>query len=318
VIRKRFATAAKAAVTIVIIWLVLGHVDLAPVASRLARLGPIQIVLGVLPFAVQMALAAERWRIICDRLGIGLRFGPALQIVVIGTFFNQTLPSAVGGDAMRIWLLVRDRVGLGKAINSVLCDRVLALVVLTALSAATLPLFYKDVADPSARYAVTAFVAVGLAGFAVFLALGSLVARLLGLWNVTRPFGELANDFRCLFTVSGATMVLVLSSLLIHLLTIAGAWLIAALLGIGVNLLDCLIVMPPVILITMLPASIAGWGLREGAMVVGFGLVGVASSDALAISICLGLANIIVGLPGGLLWLRNRQVAAPEIASARR
>lgn len=57
-------------------------------------------------------------------------------------FFNQTLSSTVGGDAMRVWLLARNRCTFGKAVSSVPCDRVLALIVPTALSAAALPLFY--------------------------------------------------------------------------------------------------------------------------------------------------------------------------------
>lgn len=316
-IRKRITTAVKAAITAFIIWLVLSHVELAPVAARLERLGPLQIVIGLLPFIAQLVFAAERWRVICNRLNVALRFGSALQIVTIGTFFNQTLPSAVGGDAVRVWLLVRDRVGFGKAVNTVLCDRVFALVILIGLSAATLPLFYQHIGDANARYGVTAFVIAGLVGVVVFLASGQQIAHLLRRWKFSRPFGELAGDFHRLFTAPRITLWLGTWSLAIHLLTIVAAWTIARLLGIAANFIDCLIVIPPVILITMLPISIAGWGLREGAMVVGLGLVGVVPSDALAISICFGLASVITGLPGGLLWLSNRQAPAPEIASAR-
>jgi len=245
-----------------------------------------------------------------------LRFVPALQIVTIGMFFNQTLPSAIGGDAMRVWLLMRDRVTFGRAINTVLCDRVFALVVLIGLSAATLPLFYWDVADAHARYGVTAFIAIGLGGFAVFIVFGMQIAHLLRRWKLSQPFGDLAHDFHRLFTAPSVTVSLTVWSLAIHLLTVVAAWVIATVLSIETGLLDCLIMIPPVVMISMLPISIAGWGVREGAMVVGFGLVGMAPSDALAISICFGLANIIIGLPGGLLWVRSRQATA-ETASAR-
>lgn len=305
-IRKRLSTVAKAAISLLIIWFLLSRVDLAPVGARLARLGPLKILLGLFPLVTQLVIAAERWRLVCRQLGVTLRFLTGLQIVAIGAFFNQTLPSAVGGDAMRVWLLARERVGLGKAVNTVLCDRVLALVVLIGLTATTLPLFYEHVESPAARVAVTIFALTGLAGFAVFLVAGPWVARLLQRWTVSRPFGELAIDFHRLFSASIATVTLIGWSLAIHLLTILSAWLIARLLAVDVNLLDCLIVMPPIVLITMLPISIAGWGLREGAMVVGFGMVGVASADALAISICFGLANIVTALPGGVLWLRDR------------
>lgn len=316
-IRHKIAIAAKAATTIAIIWLVLSHVDLGPVASRLTRLGPIEIAIGMLPFVVQLVLGAERWRIICGRLGVALRFGPALHFGFIGMFFNQTLPSAVGGDAMRVWLLVRDGVAWGKALNTVLCDRVLALVVLVGLSAGTLPLFYRHVADANARYGVTAFVTITIVGFVVFLAMGNRIGYLLSLWRFTRPFGDLANDFHSLFTAPSVTFALVMWSLTIHVLTIAAVWVIATILGIDATLLDCLIIVPPVVLITMLPVSIAGWGVREGAMVIGFGFVGIAASDALAMSVVFGLAYILLGLPGGLLWFWTRQATTPNIASAK-
>ena len=63
------------------------------------------------------------------------------------------------------------------------------------------------------------------------------------------------------------------------------AYLIAQSLSIEVSVLDCLVLIPPVILITTLPISIAGWGVREGAMVAAFAFVGVAEGDAFVMSI---------------------------------
>ncbi|MBV8536001.1 MAG: flippase-like domain-containing protein, partial [Alphaproteobacteria bacterium] len=252
-IAKRLVTGIKAAITIGIIWVVISHVDLAPVAARLRHIGALDIVVAILPFAAQQVLWAERWRAICGRLGVELRFVPALQIVTIGMFFNQTLPSAVGGDAMRVWLLVRERVTFGKALSTVLCDRVLALVVLVGLSAATLPLFYGHVGDPHARYGLTAFVAIGAAGFAVFLAFGTQIAHLLRRWKLSRPFGELAHDFHLLFTTPTVTLSLTTWSLAIHVLTVGSAWVIARGLAVDASLREFLVVMPPGLRITMLP-----------------------------------------------------------------
>ena len=78
---------------------------------------------------------------------------------------------------------------------------------------------------------------------------------------------------------------------------------LARTLGAEVTWLDCLILMPPVLLISMVPISIAGWGVREGAMVAAFGLVGMAPETAFALSVLFGLVTMAVGLPGGLVWL---------------
>lgn len=56
----------------------------------------------------------------------------------------------------------------------------------------------------------------------------------------------------------------------------------------------------------MIPISIAGWGVREGAMVVGLGLVGVSSSTALSVSLLFGGVLVVVGLLGGLIWEGRR------------
>jgi uncharacterized membrane protein YbhN (UPF0104 family) len=56
-------------------------------------------------------------------------------------------------------------------------------------------------------------------------------------------------------------------------------------------------------LVSMAPISLAGWGVREGAMIVGLGLAGIVPADALAVSVAYGLLQLALGLLGGALWL---------------
>lgn len=77
----------------------------------------------------------------------------------------------------------------------------------------------------------------------------------------------------------------------------------AASLGIKVSMLDCIVLMQPVALLANLPISVGGWGVRETAVVLLFGLIGVPSSAALVLSLQLGLLALLVVLPGGILWL---------------
>lgn len=60
-------------------------------------------------------------------------------------------------------------------------------------------------------------------------------------------------------------------------------------------------------LLSMVPISLGGWGVREAAMVWLFGAVGIHSQEAVSISILFGLATTAAGLPGGLLWLLDRR-----------
>jgi len=69
---------------------------------------------------------------------------------------------------------------------------------------------------------------------------------------------------------------------------------------------------PPILLITMMPISIAGWGVREATMMVAFGYAGLAQTDGTVVSILFGAVFFIVGGVGGLVWIFSAEkTAAP-------
>jgi glycosyltransferase 2 family protein len=308
--RKWLAVAAKAAISILLIWYLLDRVDVTKVVARARTLDVYEAALCLVVLVVQIGLVTLRWWCVARITDTALSLGAALRILVIGMFFNQTLPSSVGGDAVRVWLVTRENIPLGKAVNVVLCDRVLALVVLVGVIGATLPAIYSRVSDEATRTALAALVGIGAVGLIVFLIAGERIADLLRRWRATRPFGDLASDFRRLFTRPAAVSPLILS-LAIHLLTVLAVMFLAWGLEIQASFLDGLMIVPTVLLLTTLPISVAGWGVREGAMVAGFGLVGVPADGALALSVLYGLATIVVSLPGGLVWLAGRTGGAP-------
>jgi uncharacterized membrane protein YbhN (UPF0104 family) len=64
---------------------------------------------------------------------------------------------------------------------------------------------------------------------------------------------------------------------------------------------------PPVMLITMMPISIAGWGVREATMMVAFGYAGLAQTDGTVVSILFGTVSFFVGAAGGLVWILSSE-----------
>ena len=308
--RKWLAIAAKAAISILLIWFLFDRVDVTKVVARTRTLDALDAALCLLVLIVQTGLVTIRWWLVARTTDTALSLPAALRILLIGMFFNQTLPSSVGGDAMRVWLVTREGSPLGKAVNVVLCDRVLALVVLVGLIGATLPAIYARVDDEMMRAALAALVGVGAIGLSGFLIAGERLASFLRRWRFTRPLGNLASDFRRLFTQPAAIAPLILSAV-IHLLTVLTVMLLAWGLGIQARFSDGLMIVPTVVLLTTLPISVAGWGVREGAMVAGFGLIGVPADGALAVSVLYGLATVIVSLPGGVVWLVGRSSGEP-------
>jgi uncharacterized membrane protein YbhN (UPF0104 family) len=98
----------------------------------------------------------------------------------------------------------------------------------------------------------------------------------------------------------------------VHLSTVIACVVLAHSLGAALSPLDALILLPPVILLTAIPITIGGWGVREGAMVAALGLVGIPAHLALAISVLLGLAVVVIGLLGGGVWLVSKDRASVD------
>ena len=123
--------------------------------------------------------------------------------------------------------------------------------------------------------------------------------------KLIRGVAQLATDTKKLFLSPGKALLAVGLGVTGNTLLALATFFLAQSIGVGVTLLDCLVLMPPVILITTIPISIAGWGLRESAMVAIFGFIGIVQEDAIALSLLFGLINAFVSLPGGFLWMMS-------------
>ena len=86
----------------------------------------------------------------------------------------------------------------------------------------------------------------------------------------------------------------------------ASFYILALGLGLSYPFSVYLILVPPAILLTVLPISLAGWGVREGALVGLFVLIGAPRATVLTCSMLYGLSNVVVALPGLAVYLRQR------------
>ncbi len=308
---------AKIVVSLALIWIVVRAFDMKGVFHYLLQVDPGTILLVLLCALCVVPLHTLRWMIAVEASGKQIPFGTAMQIVLIGHFFNQTLPSSVGGDAVRIWCASRAGLEVGEAVRTVVADRGISLVGLLLLVGAGLPWLFDLVTDPAARLAIAAVIAAGIGGFLVFIALPQLPPSLLK-WRITRAFTELSALARRLaLTPRYALPILGLSLIGFIIFVFIVFWLASAL-RLEARFTDCLLLVPPVLLISVIPVSIAGWGVREGAMVVAFGFVGAPPSAAFAVSVLFGLVIAAASLPGALLWLMSGYSAKNLKEAARR
>lgn len=294
--------AAKLAVSAGLIALVLSKIDLGALKDRLLSPDAAALAATIVLAAVQVVVVAWRFGRVLAALGRPIGLGEAVTINMIGLFFNQSLPSTMGGDAMRIWRLVRRGAPLGAAVNGVLLDRITALIGIVILIALTLPLLFELVEDRRPVIAFTIVLAIGIAGIVLTLSIRR-APKVLERWRVVRGIGALLGDLRQIVLQPRHSAPVLGVAVIGHLMTTAIVYGLALAYGVGVGYVECLVLVSPVMLISVVPISIAGWGVREGAMVAAFALVGIAAAEALVVSVAFGLVSVLLGLPGGLVFL---------------
>ncbi len=316
-IPKRAAFFLKAAITGTLIWLVFRGVAVGEVAERLASISVGAVGTALALLALQGALAAQRWRAVMRLFGNVLSYPRAARLFFEGLFFNQTLPSTIGGDAVRMYRAIASGLPTGAAVNGVLLDRIAGFVGLLIVVAVTQPLLYLRVEEPAVRFVFAALVLAGIAVVVLLLVMGDL-PRALDRWRVVRGAVALSRALRRVVSHRPVAVPVLGLSVVGHILIVAAVFVLARDLGLDIGFVDCLVLVPAVILLSAAPVSIAGWGVREGAMVAAFGLLGASREDALGLSVLFGLTMIAVGLPGGLLWLLDpgRRTVDPAVAAA--
>ena len=294
--------AVKLAVSGGLLWFIATNFDIGTSAARLSQLDVVYVLAAVVVFILLLTNNLLRWRIVMRAINALLPLGQSFQILYVGIFFNQTLPSSVGGDAVRIILARRHGLSLQGAVNGVMLERVVNIFGLIVLVVATQPFLLSRIGDNPAKFVFPILAALAVAGIMILMLLDRIPERFRR-WSIVRGAANLAGDTKSLFLSPGRALTavgfgvlgMVLLSLIVYFLALA--------LGIQVSPVDTMVLVPPVMLIASVPISIAGWGLRESAMVAAFSFLGVAEGDAFVLSVLFGLANIVASLPGGLIWL---------------
>ncbi len=321
-VKKYALVALKFLVSGGLIWFLLASVDTAAVKSRLADADWSLLAVAALVIVFQVTVAGARWWAVMHGIGHPLPWLELSRLFYIGSFFSQALPSSVGGDPIRIFMAYKDGVPLKKAINGVLLERVATIVALVLVVTAVQPAFISKLESGAKSLAIMTIVlllAGVIAGLVVLVCLDRL-PQSFRRFKIVRGLATLAEDTRDLARDWSSCLAALVFGTLTHLNISTVVYLIAQALGVGIGWLDCLILIPLVVLVTTLPISIAGWGVRESAMVAALGMVGVAADAALSVSLTLGLLVVVTMIPGGLLWLIGRRrdgaVSAQEAADA--
>ena len=302
---KKIAVLLKVIVSLGLITFLINQVDFKAIVNILKNVDITMIIYAMILLTIQVFIATTRWQFVLKCQKIMLGYKNTLQILWSGLFFNQAMPSSVGGDVIRGYYLKKQGMTLGRATLGVLMDRLFGMVGLALLVVASLPLLFELINDSIARSGVL-FIALGISLALLFIFFTDKLPGNFSHLKVIRGFYSLSQDGRHCISKNYNGLIIIIISILIHLISVVTVMTMAIGLGINVEWSGFLLIIPLVTLMMVVPISIAGWGVREGVMVVGFGYLGVAPEAALALSILYGLLMLVVALPGGVVWALKR------------
>jgi len=247
------------------------------------------------------ALRALRWQVLLEAQAIHVPLRRLVELYFAGAFFNITLPTGLGGDAVKMMELGRTTGKVPEAIGTTLVDRAIGLWTLFVMALAALPFSYHLLPGDNGLYVLLLSVAAVVGGWVV---MGTPLIPWLGS-KIRLPGQESLERFYRSVSSLGypALGKACLVSLVFNIMLVLFNGLIAT--GLGVNLpWGIWLLFTPIISLSLaLPISIGGLGVREQTVTILLGTMGVSASTSLAVSLMIYfLTNIVVGLVGGVWY----------------
>lgn len=276
-----------------LVTLLLWNVGIEDTIARLRLLEWHWALGAILLTAITGVLHAIRWRLVLAAWHYTLAPSLALREIWIGYFFNQLLPTSVGGDGVRAFRHYRAGAPLGIAFRGVLVERVFGLLACVALSVLAVPAMFWAAPDSIATLAIAIVVAGALVGSWILCKAPKWILRFLP-ERIRKEITLVSDGISNSVYTKGAIVI----SIGMQLAIATSVACLSVGLGLAVNPLLVAVLFQPVTLLTLVPVSLAGWGLREGALVATLGAVGVRGADALPMSLVFGAILLLISLPG--------------------
>ncbi len=305
--RKRIWTILRIFIGIGLMTLLIWRLDLGKILTNIRSIEFHYLLYALIPYFFFIIVSAWRWQVLLNYKRFNIPFGRTLMIYFIATFFNNFLPTTIGGDVMRVLYSMKQR--RADALATVLVDRILGFVGLFVF--AFFAVLYLFIIRHQTEF--LPFIVIGLAIIVMitylffseraYNRLSPIVqkVKILKLGERLNRLHEAATDF------SGAwatIIVCIVYSVVIQALLAIGPFLVMAGMPTSkVSVLPFFIYVPIINVVSMIPISFNALGVREYFYVLLFARVGFAAETAVAISLVSFFLYFVLSLAGGVFFI---------------
>lgn len=252
-------------------------------------------IFATLSYLFTMYFSTMRWAYFVK---VQKRFKELFEIYMIGTFFNLFMPGTVGGDAIKAYYLYKGSQKKGDSLVSVFMERYMGMCGLIFIALAGLVFGYKYISGSFIVTLMLLIIGIFVAGslFVVFFPYEMFYKKLTG---VRKSIGTyLMNAKVVLYTF--------LLSLLVQGIGICVVYLLGLSIDVSASFSTYLIFVPIISVISMVPISFSGIGVREYSFLYLFSIVGVSKEKAVSLSLLWFLVMIITGLVGMFYYIKKK------------
>ena len=323
---RRVALILKAVVAATILGLVLARVDLEVALRHLRGVSLPMLCVALLPVLLIRVLMAAKWSVLLRQRGVTVGVWALLRIVLVSGFLAMLLPTSLGADALRLVELKRRRHAFAAAASATLADRMLTIIAIVLVSCIAAVLCWDRVSDKTPLWSVFG---ISIVLSATILAVVSrapaqLAERMGAVWSKVveprlpgLPRGErieglgrkalgkaleVHQELRDLAKTPRTIIWAFVLNLLVQLVRVVHIDLVFRSIGVPIPFVYGLAFVPIIILLTLLPISFFGLGIKEAGFVFFFSLVGVAPEACVTASGLTYVVQLVIVLVGALLF----------------
>ncbi len=308
-------TIAKAIISIGLftyLFIAADHVQIVRVLKNVYRAdGLTFLILAVIAGLLSIWLMSLRWQIILKHYELDFRVKRLFGFYLVGLFFNNFLPSSIGGDIIRIYKVVGDSDDRTAGFASVILERVLGIA--ATLFLAITSLYYVSHYFNDDRILYTSIALFGLiVAFFILITRSRPFEFLLQVFdkltilNIGERINKLIEAIHILKEKKEVFILVFILSILSQVAIVFLNYAVVLALDIKVDLIYLFLVVPVTFIITMLP-SINGVGVREYRFVFFFAAINVSSAAAISLSVMNLLIPMFISIWGGILFLTQRK-----------
>lgn len=333
----------KIVLSIALLLLILNKFDSKSILPSIQKVSFVSVVLSLILVWLANALMAFRWQWILlsqqaqqsqqsqevqtfqnpQISNHQISFHVLWKLTNMGQFFNQTMPSSIGGDLARIWLLNNQEPSLSlvNTTSSVVLERLFGFVTLGLLLLMGLGFEPSIIEDATVQWPFivsASFFLVSILFILIvpYVPLTWLNFRKVFFLNFLSAFLQsIQNMVKSIHFNKTLILKLIAVSIVIHLLHISVIRILSQAVGFEFPWIVSFIAVPIIFLIIALPISFAGWGVREGITVLILKHFDILGEEALSMSFLYGILLFLASLPGFVYWILNKSSAKASLST---